>query len=77
MRLGLLRMLVAFFVGVLVTVYLLVPGGKGPTILVHGDRQVQLANLDRAAEQISKMTDMTAFYAQKAKDRVQQGWSGD
>ena len=77
MRLVLLRMLVAFFVGVVVTVYLLVPGGKGPTILVHGDKQVQLANLNRAGEQIAKMTDMTAFYTHKAKERLQQRLSGD
>lgn len=63
MRLGLFRMLVAFFAGVLVAVYLLSPGQRGPTILLSGDSRVQLEGFSRAADKIEEMTDMLALYA--------------
>jgi hypothetical protein len=63
-------MLVAFFAGVLVTLYLLSPGERGPTILVSGDRHVQLGSFNRAADKIEEMADVLALYAQRAREDV-------
>jgi len=67
---GLFRMLLAFFAGVLTTLYFLVPGKNGPTILVNGDEQIQIDDLDSAGGKIQKASDLALFYAYKAKDWV-------
>ncbi len=67
---GLFRMVLAFFAGVLATLYFLVPGKYGPTILVNGDEQGQIGDLDSACGKIQKASDLALFYAYKAKDWV-------
>jgi len=64
------RMVLAFFAGVLTTLYFLVPGKYGPTILVNGDEQGQINDLDKACGKIQKASDLALFYAYKAKDWV-------
>ena len=63
-------MLLAFFAGVLTTLYFLVPGKHGPTILVNGDEQEQINDLDSACGKIQKASDIALFYTYKAKDWV-------
>ena len=65
---GLFRVLLAFFAGVLTTLYFLVPGKYGPTILINGEEQGQLDDLDSACGKIQKVSDLALFYAYKAKD---------
>ena len=67
---GLFRMVLAFFAGGLATLYFLVPGKYGPTILVNGDEQAQIDDLDSACGKIQKASDLALFYAYKAKDWV-------
>lgn len=67
---SLFRTLLAFFAGVLATLYFLVPGKHGPTILVSGDEQGQVDDLDNACGKIQKASDIALFYAYKAKDWV-------
>ncbi len=67
---GLFRMVLAFFAGVLATLYFLVPGKYGPTILVNGDEQAQIDDLDSACGKVQKASDLALFYAYKAKDWV-------
>ena len=40
--------------GVLLTVYLLVPGRSGPTVLVCGDKQLQIQELDRVGSRLAQ-----------------------
>ena len=65
---GLLRMVVAFFAGVLTSLFFLVPGKTGPTILVNGDQARQAADLEQAAEKIEKLSDTALNYVYKAKN---------
>jgi len=65
-----LRMLVMFFAGVLITLYFLVPGKNGPTLLVNGDRQQQNAEIGAAGEKIEKMGEAALCWTYKAKDYV-------
>ena len=53
-----LRMLMMFFAGVLVTLYLLVPGKNGPTVLINGDSAQQITELSQAGDKIEKMGDI-------------------
>lgn len=63
-------MILAFFAGVLTTLYLLVPGKYGPTILVNGDEQEQIHDLDSACGKLQKASDVALYYAYQAKNWV-------
>ncbi|KPK75613.1 MAG: hypothetical protein AMJ79_10635 [Phycisphaerae bacterium SM23_30] len=63
-------MAVAFFAGVLASLFFLVPGKTGPTILVNGDRTQQVADLGQAGEKIEKFSDAALGYAYQAKEYV-------
>jgi hypothetical protein len=67
LRWGALRLLLAFFAGVLTTVYLLVPGHKGPTVLVYGDSRTQLADIGNTGERLTAMGRQALDYAAHAK----------
>ena len=67
---GPLKILVAFFAGIIVSVYLLVPGKVGPTVLVSGDRQLQSQQLDQAGEKIERAGAASVLYALRAKDYI-------
>ena len=67
-QLGLFRILVAFFSGVLATLFFLVPGKTGPTLLVNGDRQVQFEDLSRAASKVELFGDKVLSFAYQTKD---------
>ena len=67
---GILRMTVAFFAGILTSLFFLVPGKTGPTILVNGDRAGQVADLEQAGEKIEKFSDIALDYAYRAKEYV-------
>jgi len=71
-RWGLLKMLLAFFAGVLTTLYFLVPGKTGPTLLVNGDRQVQFDQLGQAGDKVEELSDRALAYAYQAKDYLQE-----
>ena len=71
-RVGLLRMAIAFFAGVFSTLFFLVPSKSGPTLLVNGDPQSQLQDLNDAGEKVVKIGDTILVFAYKAKDFVQQ-----
>ena len=72
MRMGLFRMLLAFFAGVIVTLFLLVPGKTGPTLLVNGDCYAQTADLGNAGDRIEHFGDQALVLAYRAKDYFQQ-----
>jgi hypothetical protein len=72
MRIGIFRMLLAFFAGVLVTLFLLVPGKTGPTLLVNGDCSAQTADIARAGDRIERLGDQAMVLAYRAKDYLQQ-----
>ena len=65
-------MLLAFFAGVLTTLYFLVPGKSGTTVVVSGDRQNQLHQISQVGEKIEKSCDLALFYTYKARDYVRQ-----
>lgn len=69
---GLLRLAVAFFAGVLTCLFFLVPGKTGPTILVNGDRERQVADLEQAGEKIENLSDQALGYIYRARDYVSQ-----
>ena len=71
-RPGLLRMVIAFFAGVFSALFFLVPSKSGPTLLVNGDPQSQLQDLNDAGEKVMKMGDTILACAYQAKDFVQQ-----
>jgi len=71
-RWGLLKMVLAFFAGVLTTLYFLVPGKTGPTLLVNGDRQVQFDQLGQAGDKVEELSDRALAYAYQAKDYLQE-----
>ena len=71
-RVGLLRMAIAFFAGVFSTLFFLVPSKNGPTLLVNGDPQSQLQDLNDAGEKVVKIGDTILVFAYNAKDFVQQ-----
>lgn len=63
-------MFLAFFAGVLVTLYVLIPGKHGPTILVNGDEGGQFKELGRAGDRVERFGDTALVYAYKAKDML-------
>ena len=65
-----LRMLVMFFTGVLATLFFLVPGKNGPTILVNGDSNQQVAEISQAGEKIEKVGETALAWTFKAKNYV-------
>jgi len=65
-------MVLAFFAGVLTTLYFLVPGKTGPTLLVNGDRQVQIGQLGQAGDKVEELSDRALAYAYQAKDYLQE-----
>jgi hypothetical protein len=71
-RWGMFKMVLAFFAGVLTTLYFLVPGKSGPTLLVNGDRQVQLGQLGLAGDKVEELSDRAMAYAYQAKDYIQE-----
>ena len=70
-RSGILRMLIAFFAGVFTTLYLLTPGGVGPTIVASGQEKLQNQQFHNAGETIQNAGDITALYAARAKRYIQ------
>jgi hypothetical protein len=64
---GVLRMAVAFFAGVLTSLFFLVPGKTGPTILVNGDQERQMADLGQAGEKIENWSDQALSYVYRTK----------
>jgi len=69
---GMLRMTVAFFVGVLTSLFFLVPGKSGPTILINGDQDRQIADLENAGHKLEDLSDRTLDYVYRAKDYLAQ-----
>jgi len=67
-----LRMTVAFFVGVLTSLFFLVPGKSGPTILINGDQDRQIADLENAGHKLEDLSDRTLDYVYRAKDYLAQ-----
>ena len=69
---GVLRMMVAFFAGVLTSLFFLVPGKTGPTILINGDQDRQIADLENAGQRLEALSDRTLDCVYRAKDYVAQ-----
>jgi len=69
-RWAMVRLLLAFFAGVLLTVYLLVPGRSGPTVLVCGDERLQIQQLDRAGERLAQAGSHVWGYVGQAGDHL-------
>ena len=67
-QLGIFHILVAFFSGVLATLFFLVPGKTGPTLLVNGNRQVQFEDLSRAANKVELLSNKVLSLAYQTKD---------
>ena len=66
-RFGLFRMVFSFFAGVLVTLFCLIPGKTGPTVLVSGDFGDQSRQMQEAEKRLEGVCDrvLTALYAMK------------
>lgn len=62
-----LRILIAFFAGVIVTVLVLAPGEAGWKNLTETTRT---GDFEAAAEKIEQTGEMAGFYAMKAKQRL-------
>jgi len=71
-RWGLLRLFLAFFAGVLATVYFLVPGRTGPTVLVYDQREMQVADISRAGDRVSQWGRDALGYAGRAKEYLKE-----
>ena len=69
---GVLRMTVAFFAGVLTSLFFLVPGKTGPTILINGDQDRQIADLENAGQRLEDLSDRTLDSVYRAKDYLAQ-----
>ena len=68
-----MRILVGFFCGVLMTLFLLVPGKTGPTVLISGSAEQQMADLDQAGRKLEGMGDTALALAYRARDMVRAG----
>ena len=64
------RLILGFFIGVLLTLYLLIPGKNGPTVLVNGSETQQRQELDQASYKVENLGDKALCWAYKAKDSV-------
>jgi len=64
--------MLGFFAGVLATLFLLVPGKTGPTVLVNGDAQAQVAQLGQAGERLESFGDKALSWAYHAKDFIRE-----
>jgi hypothetical protein len=69
---GVLRMTMAFFAGVLTSLFFLVPGKSGPTILINGDQDRQIADLENAGQKLEELSDHTLDCVYRAKDFLAQ-----
>ena len=65
-------MTVAFFAGVLTSLFFLVPGKTGPTILINGDQDRQIADLENAGQRLEDLSDRTLDSVYRAKDYIAQ-----
>ena len=70
-------MLFSFFVGVLVTIYLLVPGNHSPAELLNPAQLGQAVDFDRAGQKLEQAGDMALVYAVRAKDYIKEKVSSD
>lgn len=66
--------LVGFFVGVITTLCLLVPGKIGPTVLMQGDREVQRAQLNEAGDKLEHIGQAAARGVADAKGYFKDRW---
>ena len=66
------RLVLGFFAGVLATLFLLVPGKTGPTVLVNGDAQGQVAQLDQAGQRLNALGDKALSWAYHARDFIRE-----
>ncbi len=73
-RLAIMPIFIAFFSGVILTLFLLVPGKTGPTILVSGDHQVQVEGLNQAADRVEAVGDKLFHFAFNAKEKIMMGF---
>ena len=67
-RRGFLPLVIAFFMGVVVTLLFLVPGKTGPTLLVSGDDRLQREQLGEAGQKIEKIGDNVLSGLYRAKE---------
>ncbi|MCP4707110.1 MAG: hypothetical protein GY869_00675 [Planctomycetes bacterium] len=67
---GVLRMTVAFFAGVLTSLFFLVPGKSGPTILINGDQDRQIADLENAGRKLEDLSEHTLDCVYRVKDYI-------
>ncbi|MBN2376919.1 MAG: hypothetical protein JXD22_10985 [Sedimentisphaerales bacterium] len=74
---GLFRMLLSFFAGVLVTFYLLVPGGHSPVELLNPAQVGRAVDFDRAGQKLEQAGDLALLYAVRAKDYIKEKISDD
>ena len=76
-RSGILRIVIAFCAGVITTLYLLVPGKVGPTILASGEEKLQYQQLRNTGQKLQEAGDITVLYAAKAKRYIQNTLDAD
>ena len=69
-RSGLLWFLVAYFAGVLTTVYFLAPGRVCPADVLNPAKWSEIADWKRAGDRVTGAADLTVLYAHRAKDYV-------
>jgi hypothetical protein len=66
-----LPLVISFFMGVIATLLILVPGKTGPTLLVSGDTQLQRQQFGKAGEKIEKIGDNLLAGLYHTKEFVQ------
>lgn len=65
---GSLKLLVAFFAGVIVALYLFVPGRGGPVLSDGSTWQSQAGSLDRLGGDLERAGDTAALYLRRARE---------
>ena len=65
-----LGILIAYFAGVLTTVYFLAPGPVCPADVINPAKWSEIADWKRAGDRVTNAADLTTLYAQRAKEYV-------
>ena len=64
---AILRMLLAFFAGAVTMLFILAPGQVRLEDLLDQEKRSEVVDFNRAADRIERASDLTAFYAHRAR----------
>jgi len=72
---AILRMLLAFFVGAIAMLFILAPGQVRLTDLLDQEKRSKVVDFNRAADNVEKASDLTVFYAHRARRYIGEKFS--